>query len=141
MTEALKVFERIQKAAELNEPNKRKIESLAVGEGIRQGDVSLYLRQPLTKSEREKLKPWEGGYQLAIGSTRGSRHAICEGSKAALFAPLAQRGERSDLAGPIVEAPERFVVTHPDHAHFDMPAGTYETRYHRDLSTEKRMQD
>lgn len=140
MTEALKVFEQVQQAAKANEANLRFIKSIDIGQGIRQGDVSLYRRADLSKSEREKLKPWQGGFQLAIGSTRGSRHILEEKSSAILHAPMA-RGEIAELSGPIVEAPERFTVTHPDHAHFSLPSGTYETRYHRDLATERRVQD
>lgn len=132
-TTALQVFEQVSKAAKANEANLRFIKSIDVGQGIRQGDVSLYRLAELP-FPRDKAKPWEHGTQLAAGSTRGSRHVVAQNEAVSIFAPPAKAGA---LVGPVLEATERFLVEHPDHAHFSLPSGIYQTRYHQDLSKEQ----
>lgn len=130
---ALQVFEKVSEAAKANEANLRFIKSIDVGQGIRQGDVSLYRLAELP-FPRDKAKPWEHGTQLAAGSTRGSRHVVAQNEAVSIFAPPAKAGA---LVGPVLEATERFLVEHPDHAHFSLPSGIYQTRYHQDLSKEQ----
>lgn len=101
--------------------------TVGMEEWIRQGDIALVriskdssVGNPITER------------QLAPGTTQGSRH-IVEG-KVKLFAPATG----DPLSGPVIDAPGRFTVTHPEHADISLPAGRYGVFYQRDLQKEER---
>jgi hypothetical protein len=39
---------------------------------------------------------------------------------------------QTELVGPLVVSKDRFELTHPEHAHFSLPAGTYQVIYQGD---------
>jgi hypothetical protein len=45
------------------------------------------------------------------------------------------------FTGPIIEATEAFMIQHPEHAHFQLPAGTYQVTYQLDFATRERVRD
>lgn len=97
---------------------------------IRQGDVLVVLAPDSVKSGKPR-----GTNQVAIGTTTGSHH-VATGAVTVL-----ERVQPGVLDGPIVEASERWVLTHPEHAHVSFPPGRYAAHYQRDLDTERAVQD
>lgn len=116
---------KIQKAAEKSLPKLRHIEEIEVGQAIRQGDIYV------TRLERAPKRNGgvTGERQLAPGTSRGSRH--CVAGKVTVYLPSEDDGR---LTGPLVDAHDRFTVTHPEHAHFSLPAGFYRVTYQRDFN-------
>lgn len=109
-------------------PDLRMVRTIDVGQHVRQGDVYI-----------ERIAPDAAhgasitDRQLAPGTTKGSRH--CVDGDVRLFAPS---GEVDPLTGPIIDASERFTVTHPEHAHISLPSGRYAVTYQRDYAAEER---
>jgi hypothetical protein len=124
---AKEVFAKIEKQAKTSPADTRVIRAIAVDEFIRQGDI--YLTRiaddaPLPK-DLSKTR------QLAPGNTKGSRH-IVEGE-----VTIYERKSGTVLDGPIVDAPNGFTLTHPEHANFVMPPGRYSATYQRDHEKEE----
>ena len=69
--------------------------------------------------------------QLAPGVSKGSRHIVSEGPT--LFEAPNAGSWRGVLNGPLVVSKERFKLTHPEHAHFELPAGSYAVFYQADV--------
>lgn len=114
----------------------RHIASIEVGRAVRQGDIYIHRvhgKHPHGKSRKSR--------QLAIGETRGSRH-IAEAPAQVFEASTRPEwcGERTFL-GPVIVAEERFLVTHPEHAHVSLPCGTYQVTHQTDARTLERVQD
>lgn len=109
---------------------------------IHQGDV--YLHRVADEHPRGKEL---GTRQVAVGTTVGSRHVV-EGAVEVFEGTKLPRGVKapdwcqvSDLLGPVVVAKEAFTLTHPEHAHHRLPAGTWQVTYQADYSTRQRVQD
>lgn len=117
----------VEAAAAKARPETRVIEDMQPGQAIRQGDIYLIRLE----ARPAKLPPAAPGRQLAPGTTRGSRHCV-EGPVTLHELPDAGR-----LNGPLVIATERFLVTHPEHAHFSLPPGAYQVRYQRNFAVER----
>lgn len=125
--EVAKVAERIEQEAKNASSAKRVLKKMKIGETIRQGDIYLVRIENLSASELKTLKKW-GGEQLVRGSQGGARH-MAVGAK--LYESDRQRFRgngraRTTLLGPIVVADRRLTVTHPEHAHFELPRGHYQ---------------
>lgn len=120
--------------------NCRRIE---IGSATHQGDV--YVHRVADDWGRGELL---GTRQVAVGSDIGSRH-IAEGDGVALYAGkklpdyMAPHPdiEPGDLLGPVVVATGAWMLTHPEHAHHRLPAGTYQVTYQGDLLTRRRVVD
>lgn len=121
----------------------RKLDECPVGAVLHQGDVYLH-RVADDHPHGAEL----GTRQVAVGTTIGSRHVVV-GSQLKVFAgvKLPDRVKAmpwcrgSDLLGPVVVAGEAFVLTHPEHAHHECPAGKYQVTYQADFSTRQRVSD
>ena len=131
-TEALKS---VEDGAEGNVQEIRNIEEFPIGKIVRQGDIYIHRVEdshPRGKSTSNR--------QLAMGETQGSRHVldgeaeIFEGSTAPTWAPRA-------LLGPLFKLFKRATVTHPEHAHVGLPAGTYQVTHQMDARTLERVRD
>lgn len=114
----------VQQAKEKAVSEIRFISAISVGQAVRQGDV--YIHAVDTKHRHgEELKD----NQLAIGNTVGSRHvaqkpATCHEGKA-----YPTWCSPDTFLGPLIVAKERFVITHPEHAHVSLPAGIYQVTH------------
>ncbi|MCC6149451.1 MAG: hypothetical protein IT461_04300 [Planctomycetes bacterium] len=119
---------RIEQAAAEAKSGLREISRIEVGEAIRQGDI--YVRRlaelPAERGKKTELR------QLAPGTTQGSRH--CVEGECTVYAP-AEEWDR--LSGPTIEAHKSILITHPEHAHFALPAGVYQVTYQRDFAQEE----
>lgn len=132
----LEVSERIHReAVEKNVPEVRRIDKMEVGQVVRQGDIYIHCVDASHERGRRVFTR-----QLVHGVTNGSRHIALEpsyifnGTKLPEWAPTA-------LIGPVVESKERVLITHPEHAHYDLPAGTYQITYQRDIRTGDAVKD
>lgn len=126
------------------DPNVRVTRSIEIGQAIHQGDVYLHR----VRDDHPRGKAW-GSRQVAIGTQVGSRH-IVEGNNVAVFAgeklpPGVGEPDfvrRGDTLGPVVVVGEGgCVLAHPEHAHHQLPEGTYQTTYQADFSTQQRVVD
>ena len=108
--------------------------SMPPGKWIRQGDVYLMAIEKVPMECDEET----ANRQLAPGETRGSRHII-EGN-VKLFVQSGRKAVRQQdvLVGPVIIAKERCTLTHPEHAHFSLPAGTYQSYYQMDARQAER---
>lgn len=103
-----------------------------------QGDIYIYRFDSLKGFP--ELKESKPVYQLAPGSTRGSRHCLDQESvKEAKFYSLIKPNA---LQGPVWVNPNPTLLTHPEHGDQILPPGTYYVTYQRKYSEElKRVQD
>lgn len=123
----VEAHELIEQAGEKNTDAVRYLESIAVGKAIRQGD--LYVRR--IASLPDVTGETTTDRQLAPGNTRGSRHML-EGD-----AEVVRPAGKEPLRGPYFVAKARVRITHPEHAHFSLPPGTYEVIFQRDFDREQ----
>lgn len=139
----------IQKSAEkMHAKETALIGTASVGDVVRQGDLYLVCIDSL-------LPGTKTGKQLAPGETQGSRH-IAEG-RCSVYLPK-ERGAVSRLIatlsrgavqvpdaliGPLVECHGETTITHPEHGHRVLPAGsTWAVVYQRAYAEEvRRVQD
>lgn len=103
---------------------------------IRQGDIYIEAvnKLPLSFDQETSNK------QLAPGENRGSRHVVEGDVKVFLQSNPSSNDFSRDgvLSGPALVAKDRFKVTHPEHAHFSLPAGTYRVYYQMDARQAER---
>ncbi len=116
----------------------RRIETMDIGKIVRQGDIYIH-----RVDDKHKRGEEAGSRQLAIGESMGSRH-IAE-APSMIFqgaaAPEWYTNRFTPLLGPCIVSKERFVITHPEHAHVDLPAGTYQITHQMDARTQRRAID
>jgi hypothetical protein len=127
----------VRKSAEkIRNADPATIEVMSPGDNVRQGDIYIVLLD----CKPAEASPFKGR-QLAPGNTQGSRH-IVEGD-CRLFTPTeadairiltglvpATKAHRQFL-GPVIVAAEPVTITHPEHGHRTLPAGTYLVTYQR----------
>lgn len=122
------------KAKENHKPTVRRAEKMEIGQVAHQGDI--YVHRVAADHPRGVKAP----RQLVQGATQGSRHVaeapaqVFEGKQAPEWAPRA-------LVGPVIVTRKRLRVTHPEHAHLDLPAGTYQVTFQRDARTNEAVRD
>ena len=138
----------IQKSAEkMHAAETQRIETASVGDVVRQGDLYLVCLESLPPGQKMAR-------QLAPGNTQGSRHvaegqcAVYQPSEPAAVAKLIGtvcRGSEvpHQLIGPLVKCHGETTITHPEHGHRILPAGTvWATVYQRAYAEEvRRVQD
>jgi hypothetical protein len=119
----------------------RVIDSVEVGQHVRQGDV--YIQRVAAPAAWKETK----NRQLAPGTTMGSRHTVDESVKV-LANPAGAKVERTTdnrfpfrCNGPQIVSEDRFTVSHPEHADFSLPAGTYQVSFQCDPQSMQRVQD
>lgn len=132
----LELTDRIEREAnEKKNHETRTLDTLDVGQVVRQGDI--YVHRVAAKHPRGRAL---AGRQLVRGVTTGSRH-VAE-APARVFEGLeTPEWAKTALLGPLVESKERVRITHPEHAWLDLPAGTYQVTYQRDARTGGQVQD
>lgn len=136
MENAVKVLKQIEvEAKEKAIREIRYIKSMNPGDAIRQGDIYLLCVEsdhPVGKITHNR--------QLAPGTSMGSRHCI-EGNVDIYEGVKAPEWCKSNLVGPVIVAKERFKLVHPEHAHFDIPSGYFQTIYQLDPRTLLRIEE
>lgn len=122
-------------------PEVRRREKMEIGERIRQGDI--YVQRVSDNHPRGKQIE---NRQLAVGSTSGSRHVLTTGSATVYEGTTPAPGQSESavqiLLGPCIESKsDRVYVSHPEHAHLDLPPGTYQVNHQLDARTMQRVSD
>jgi len=127
----------VSDASERAVPDVRAILAIKVGQAVRQGDIYIHRvdeYHPRGAAARNR--------QLAVGTTQGSRHVA---EPPAIVYEGAERPKwcTGQLLGPLFVVPQgqRCVVSHPEHAHVDLPAGTYQVTHQMDARTLDRVRD
>ena len=120
----------------------RIIDKIEVGQAVRQGDVYITRIESFVKKD---YKP-TSETKLAPGNTPGSRHFIEQTSGIKVWASnktenIVSNNSGFYCLGPVIEAATSFKVTHPEHAHFYLPEGTYQVSYQVDPATMRRVLD
>jgi hypothetical protein len=123
-----------------------------VGDWAHQGDV--YLIPIKSRPAVWSVETTQESRQIAVGQGEGSNHRVTgnvrvywpeSAQKAAESCPIKlHEGANAALLqvlGPVIEADEAFQLTHPKHAHHELPAGVYLTVYQLDRRTMRRVQD
>lgn len=105
---------------------------LEIGQAVHQGDVYVIRVDPAKTAHGAE----RGSRQVAIGETVGARH-FAEGALD-VFHPAPGADQ---FTGPIVKAESPWMLTHPEHADFRMPAGAFQCRYQLDYATQQRVAD
>lgn len=145
------VIEVIKDISESAKPRQacRVIPSMEYGQMIRQGEIYL-IRIGNTKDVTvfgstkvtfagytSEVKSNSEFFQLVPGSTMGSRHQVKSKNVKVFINPQGN----SALVGPIIKAEANFDLVHPEHAHFNMPAGEYLVCYQLNAKTMSRVRD
>jgi hypothetical protein len=132
ITEVLEQIE--QSAATKNDTETRFIKKIDLNQVVRQGDI--YIHKVAT--DWKVGKPVSN--QLAMGSTKGSRH-FAESPAKCYEGVDAPQYMTNTLLGPVIQSTDRFTISHPEHAHISLPAGTYAVTHQMDARTLRRVQD
>lgn len=138
-TTAIDAHRAIEAAAQQADPEVRRVDRIAVGEYARQGDI--YVERI---ADVDMNWPLGTNRQLAPGTTQGSRHVVA-GDVAIRTPPEGQRvrrdGANARLLGPQLSSAGRVVITHPEHAHLDLPPGCYQVSYQLDWARQQAVRD
>lgn len=117
---------------------------IEIGHAIQQGD--LYVFRVSDNHPRGK-QIGKGCVQVAMGTGNGARH-VAEGSISAFVGKKLPDDvkppmdvEAEEILGPVVFASEPWFLTHPEHPHHRLPAGTYQVTYQFDPHTMRRVVD
>jgi len=110
---------------------RRQEKPFTLGEWARQGDVMFTAIAAIPKNA--KLIASTDAIQLAPGTTKGSRHMLQTRPGITFY----RLRNPTPLDGGYIDAKERCLITHPEHAHFDLPPGTYAVTYQRDAAAEE----
>lgn len=113
------------------------------GVRVHQGDI--YVHRVADDYPRAEL--W-GSRQVAVGSTIGQRH-VAEGpvevfhsaGPADSLLTSFNEQQRQACTGPVVVATDTWTLTHPEHAHHVLPAGTYVVTYQWSEALQRRVED
>lgn len=123
------VHANIEQQAEKNSNALRVVTKMEVGEAIRQGDVYVWRVESIP--EEYNIPTME--LQIAQGETKGSRHILEDSPTLRVF----QKTTRGPLDGPAFKSDSPITLTHPEHAHFQLPAGCYISEYQQDYAAEE----
>lgn len=124
------------------DPTVRLARRLDIGQAIHQGDVYVHR----VKDDHPRGEPL-GTRQVAVGTTVGARHfaegplTVYAGKQLPEWVTPGEDYETADYLGPVVVASEEWVLTHPEHAHHQLPKGTYQVTYQINETTKKRVVD
>ena len=122
-------------AAEKAVAEVRNIKTMEVGKVVRQGDI--YIHRVEDSHEHGALM---ADHQLAVGNTQGSRHIADENATVYAGTKSPSWAERAFL-GPLIKSITGFKIAHPEHAHVQLPAGTYQITHQMDARTLERVRD
>lgn len=117
---------------------------IEVGHCVQQGDIYVF-RVP-DNHPRGKRNGGDGS-QLVSGTSNGARHVAA--GKVDVFAGVRLPADvkppmdvdAAEITGPVVVASESWLLTHPEHPHHRLPAGTYQVTNQFDPHTMRRVVD
>lgn len=113
---------------------------IEIGKGIHQGDVYAF-RVPDDHPKGTCFGT--SRTKVAVGENEGSNH-FAEGNISVYMGMKFPEGFNSPMKeclGPVVVADDTWCLTHPKHAHHQLPKGTYQITYQLDYRTQQRVLD
>lgn len=132
---AVEALQKIEECAESACQDVRDIKRMAIGAVVRQGDI--YIHRVADNHAHGKSAKHN---QLAEGSTMNSRH-MAESPAKVFDGTTAPKDCTTILLGPCVVSDKPFTVSHPEHAHINLPAGIYQVTHQMDARTLGRVRD
>jgi hypothetical protein len=114
-----------------NQAVRRCEKPFAVRQWARQGDCYFVAIAAIPNNAKAVAASVE--VQLAQGATKGSRHML-QMRPGVTFYRLTNP---TPLDGGYIKATDRCYISHPEHAHLDLPPGIYAVTYQRDLAFEE----
>ena len=122
-------------AAIAAKPSARTPGALGKLDFTRQGDVYFWKLDGVPKVAMLVKSP---SAQLAPGNTQGSRHCIADLASVKVY----RLANPNALQGVVIDAPNGVEITHPEHGHHQLGAGTYAVTFQRAYAEElRRVQD
>lgn len=112
----------------------RTVETIEVGQHVRQGDIYVERTARLSGKGSPTTER-----KLAPGETQGSRHMIV--GDVDVYARSEQGIVEGKLLGPEIDAKDSVRIAHPEHADIELPAGTYQVFYQQDPASKQRVID
>lgn len=135
MKTATQIHKEIETKAQSSLKKMEVICSIKINEHVRQGDIYVRRIKNITGSVKIQSR------QLAPGNTKGSRHIVADSISVNLFDGYSGNNIPDFMKGPQIEAKEKFVITHPEHAHIELPPGNYQVTYQMDFKRKERVVD
>ena len=122
----------------------RVIRRIKIGHAVQQGDVYCHrVADDFPRGEQIGAD----SVQIALGSGNGARHMaegavkVYNGVRLPDTVKAPMNVQPMEICGPVVVASDTWNLTHPEHPHHCLPAGTYQTTYQYDAQTMRRVQD
>ncbi len=148
----IELHQELQEAVKSSSRSIRDCTKMKVGEHSRHGDC--YFHRITERPECWDVETTDQTRQVAVGQGEGSHH--CAKGAVRVFWPRSadaasktcpiklfdgDNEARLQTLGPIIEAPEGWIATHPHHAHHEFGPGLYLTTFQLDRRTMRRVQD
>ena len=134
MLKAIEVFNKVKENATITKKKKIVIEHIGINKYIRQGDIYIRRIEKITGTKKINNR------QLATGSTKGSRHMV-DDSVELFDGFIFLKNSPKFIFGPQIKAKKCFLITHPEHADFILPAGNYQVSYQGDWIRQEKVRD
>ncbi len=121
----------------------RVIRRIEIGHAVHQGDVYIHR---VADNHAMGKQIGKDSVQIALGIGNGARH-MAEGPVKVFEGKCLPDGvgivnvDPEKLTGPCIVADDVWMLTHPEHAHHQLPAGVYQTTYQYDPKTMQRVRD
>ena len=137
----MKAIKQVQHAPA--DDKKRITRRIEIGHCIHQGDVYCHR---VDDNHPKGKRIGDTAVQIALGTGNGARHVaegaeVYQGVKLPNWVTPPMDVEASEITGPVIVASESFLITHPEHAAHQLPAGAYQVTYQYDPRTMRRVAD
>ena len=128
MKSVLEIHNDIREQSEVkNHSDIRVIAKMEIGQAIRQGDVYVTkIKEIPPEFSMPTMKA-----QVVDGTTKGSRHEL----EMTPSLRIMKNPNATALQGPCFSSSETVNLLHPEHAHFQLPAGCYSITYQQDFAS------
>lgn len=133
--QAIEIHKEIETRANKQIHNLVKVESMKIGQWVRQGDIYVTMIESITGKLELKSR------QLVIGQTKGSRHIVVDSPNVKIWKGYVGSDKPEFMKGDQIEAKTGFVISHPEHAHISLPCGNYQVTYQMDWKQQDRTKD
>lgn len=123
---------------------KRITRRIEIGHCVHQGDCYIHR---VEDTHRRGKRIGKDSVQIALGVGNGARHVaegeveVYEGAQLPSWVKPPMDVDAGEITGPVIVASKSFLVTHPEHARHQLPAGTYQVTYQYDPKTMRRVAD
>ena len=140
-----KLKEKLEEIGSVGDVELRVTRRIEIGSAVQQGEVYIHC----VADDHPRGEPiGVGSVQIAMGAGNGARH-VAEGDGLMVFrgkqmpddVRVSEDVEPEEMLGPVIAAPNKCRITHPEHPHHQLPVGTYQVTYQYDPNTMRRVID